>query len=130
MELLEVMEEIALRAQAASQPAQLQVGTVTGVDPLEITINPQMAPLKGEVLLLTGAVMELRLTGLAHSHPGGAGSPAPEEITVWEGGVPRTQPGDEVVVIPALAMGDRVLLLREQGGQRFVVLSRLYGEVA
>ena len=130
MELLEVMEEIALRAQAASQPAQLQVGTVTGAEPLEITVHPQMAPLKGEVLLLTGAVTELRLTGLAHTHPGGEGSAAPGQVTVWEGGVPRTQPGDEVVLIPALSVGDRVLLLREQGGQRFVVLSRLYGEVA
>lgn len=46
----------------------LAVGTVTNVDPLEVTIRETMAPLPQEVLWLTAAVVEKKIPVLAHEH--------------------------------------------------------------
>lgn len=48
--------------------SDLAVGTVTGIDPLEVTIRESMAPLPQEVLWLTAAVIEKKIPVLGHEH--------------------------------------------------------------
>ena len=68
MSLLGAIQEISQQNAAAGQPTDYVVGTVTGVNPLEITINTAMAPLRESVLLLTESVVEKKIPVLSHSH--------------------------------------------------------------
>ena len=58
MELRDVLQQMIQENTRAGQPTDLRIGTVTKADPLEITINTQMAPLRAGVLLLTECVVE------------------------------------------------------------------------
>lgn len=68
MSLAGTLYEMMQCSAKASQPTALKTGTVTAVDPLEITINTSMAPLKAETLLLTEAVVEKKIPVLTHKH--------------------------------------------------------------
>ena len=48
--------------------SDLALGTVTGVEPLEITLRESMAPLPQEVLWRTAAVVEKKVPILEHEH--------------------------------------------------------------
>ena len=68
MELKDVLYQMMAENREASQPADLRVGTVTAVGPLEITINTSMAPLRAGILLLTASVVEKKIPVLQHNH--------------------------------------------------------------
>ncbi len=167
MELRDVLLQMMQENQQAGQPTDLRVGTVTRTDPLEITINTAMAPLRRGVLYLTEAVVEKKIpvlahshttsglahahsvSGLGHTHPtggsdtgeglsgsyttGGAlsqdrfeSSVALDDVTCIEDGRPLPVEDGYIILNRALAYGDKVLLLRVQNGQRFIVLSRVF----
>lgn len=167
MTLKDVLNQMIQENQAAGQPTDLRVGTVTSADPLEITIHPQMAPLRRGVLYLTQSVVEKKIpvlshrhttSGLAHSHAtqglshshtlnGTATSPdlsgsyassmglgqdtfssssALSEIACYENGTALPVRDGYMILNRALEAGDKVLLLRVQGGQKFLVLSRVF----
>lgn len=148
MELINYLQEISQKTYTAMQPTDLLIGTVVSASPLEISINTAMANLKSQVLYLTSAVIPKTLTSLAHTHttsglahthtvPGDETTgealtgeyPGSEELSgvvCTENGVPLPNSGS-ITINRGLAVGDKVLLLRVQSGQKFVVLSRLFG---
>lgn len=71
MTLSEVLFYMMQQNQTATQPTDIVIGTVTGISPLEITINTAMATLRKEVLYLTQAVVEKKIPVLTHSHTTG-----------------------------------------------------------
>lgn len=167
MNLSETLYMMMQQNQRAGQPTDLRTGTVTSTDPLEISINTAMAPLRREVLLLTESVVEKKIpvldhvhntSGFAHTHQistlshshqysGGTTQSALtssyttqeslsqdtftsdqrlSEIACYENGQPLPAEGGYIILNRALAVGDRVLLLRVQNGQRYIVLSRVF----
>lgn len=124
---------------------------------LEIKISEAMDTLKKEVLYLTEPVVEKKIPLLKHRHKfphthtgvhGETGQPTPndyteystlsdgasgdvqsEDIKGWEYGkpLPLSEDGKYILLNQALEKGDKVLLLRVQSGQKFIVLSRVYG---
>lgn len=68
MSLAGTLYEMNQRSMKASQLTALKTGTVTAVDPLEITIDTSMQALKASVLLLTEAVVEKKIPVLTHKH--------------------------------------------------------------
>ena len=144
----------------AGQPTDLRVGTVTSEEPLEITINPAMAPLRRRQLYLTEPVVEKKIPVLTHKHyistlghthtaPGGATGSAltgsylgedslvsegfnatlqDQNIVCWENGKELPIEDGFIILNRKLETGDKVLLLRVQGGQKFIVLSRIFEE--
>ena len=167
MTLSETLYMMMQQNQQAGQPTDLRVGTVTSTDPLEISINTAMAPLRREVLLLTESVVEKKIpvlthvhstSGFAHTHQvstlshshqysGGTTQNALtssyttqeglsqdtftsdqrlSEITCYENGQPLPAEGGYIILNRALAVGDRVLLLRVQNGQGYIILSRVF----
>ena len=68
MTLTEKLYQMMQENTEAGQPADLKIGTVVSAEPLEISINPQMAPLQRGVLYLTAAVMEKKIPVLSHRH--------------------------------------------------------------
>ena len=97
MTLLDVIQEAIRQNIAAAQLTDMVTGTVVSVDPLEIQTDTTQASLKQEVLVLTESVF----------------------------GVSAVQSGNVLDISDSgLSLGDKVILLRVQHGQRFIVLSR------
>lgn len=129
MNLAETIYLMNQRSQQAAQPADLKIGTVTSVSPLEITLSTNMAPLQAGVLLLTSAVIEKKIPVLEHDHtvPGsGSTSTALSSVACYENGTALPVENGYIILNRALAVGDKVIMLRVQSGQKFIVLSRVY----
>lgn len=130
MELIEVLQKISQDAAGGMGLTDLTTGTVTREDPLEITTQTSMQVLKSPVLYLTSAVVEKKLSPLAHSHPYGDGmvtQDALEGVSCAENGQALPADSSGIILNRGLETGDKVLLLRVQRGQKFVVLSRIFG---
>lgn len=145
--LAEVLFSMMQQNQAATQPTDIVVGTVTGVAPLEITMNTAMAPLRREVLYLTQAVVEKKIpaldhthdqTGLSHTHSDSAGTTsvglsetytstmALSNIAALENGKELPVGDGYIILNRGLEVGDTVLMLRVLHGQKFIILSRIF----
>ena len=145
MELIDALHKICQQSQQASAPTDLVTGTVVKTSPLEISINPQMRPIKRQLLYLTSAVIEKKLPILEHTHVLPAGEtvaasghlhaltegetdPAlkESEIACLENGEELPVEDGYLILNRGLREKDRVLMLRVQHGQRFIVLSRIF----
>ena len=129
MNLAETIYLMNQRSQLAAQPTDLKIGTVTSTDPLEITLSTNMAPLQSGILLLTSAVVERKIPVLEHNHtvPGsGTTSDALSSVACYENGTALPVENGYIILNRALAVGDKVIMLRVQRGQKFIVLSRVY----
>ena len=130
MELKDVLQQMMQQTQKATQPSEMQIGTVTSVDPLEITLDTNMATLNESVLYLTEPVVEKKIPILEHKHnaPGGVTDAAllQSEIICDEHSTGLPVDGGYIIFNEALAAGQKVLLMRVQNGQKFVILSRVF----
>ena len=136
MELKDILQQMTQESMKSAQLTDLQIGTVTAVDPLEITISASMAPLRAGVLYLTVDVVEKKIPVVQHSHTikvtdtftGGGSATCSTELTnivCYENGTALPVENGYIIFNRALAVGYKVLLLRVQNGQKFVVLSRV-----
>lgn len=136
MELKDILQQMTQESMRSAQLTDLQIGTVTSADPLEITISSAMAPLRAGVLYLTVDVVEKKIPVVQHSHTikvsdtftGGGSATCSTELTnivCYENGTALPAENGYIIFNRALAVGDKVLLLRVQNGQKFVVLSRV-----
>lgn len=120
MTLLDVLQQINKSSMDAAGLTDMTVGTVTAADPLEITLDISQAPLKEEIIILTdtvkGKVIDIAGSSYFTDRNG-------ELCCIW-GSSEDIPEGSAVVTLP-LAVGDKVLLLAVQHGQRYIVLSRL-----
>ena len=142
MDIVEALLQLNRVAGDVDQPTDLQIGTVVKAPPdddvLEISINTEMAPLRQDILYLAEPVIEKKIPLLKHRHAmphthagvhgSTGGSVQSEDIKGWENGkvLPLSKDKKYIILNPALKAGDKVLLLRVQRGQKFVVLSRVY----
>ena len=68
MTLLDALQMVSDQNRKAAQPSDLETGTVTKVDPLEVTRDIQQQALRQEVLYLTESVVEKKIPILDHNH--------------------------------------------------------------
>jgi len=94
--LVGVIKQASMGAMEAGSPVQVRIGTVNSLSPLTVTVDQRFA-LTSEFLILTAAAEPLKMT---------------------VGGV-------EYIVREGLQVGDKVILLRVQGGQQYVVLDKV-----
>ncbi|MRN57033.1 DUF2577 domain-containing protein [Paenibacillus monticola] len=94
--MLDIIKKASLGAVGSTNPVAFSYGTVTSAVPLQIQIDQRFI-LSGPALVLPETVMESKL-----------------ELD-----------GKEIVLRRGLESGDRVLLVRMQGGQSYLVLDRL-----
>jgi|SRR5690606_4590312 len=96
--MLNAIRQAALTAVEAAAPVAVMFGTVTRADPLEVNVD-QRFTLDADFLIV------------------------PESLTRYVlniGGV-------EYVIRPGFQAGDRVVLLRVQGGQKYLILNKVVG---
>lgn len=94
--MLNVIKQAALDALEASNPAAVLTGTVMNVNPLEVNVE-QRFTLDADFLIVPEALTRYTLT---------IGS-------------------TEYVIRQGLQVHDRILLLRLQGGQRYLILDKV-----
>ncbi len=151
MDFIDIMKEAALGAVGAAKPTQICFGTVTGVSPLEITVDNALT-LPADCLILTRMVTEHTIDMTVdhmtensldmdmthrHSYSGETdtgGEPPHTHSYLGETdnalGVnlnhTHAYKGRKTFLVHAgLVMGEKVLLLRVQGGQKYVVWDRI-----
>lgn len=121
-DLLNTIKQASMAAMAASNPAAVIFGEITKKEPLEVTVNPRLI-LPAALLVVSESLTHYELE-LEHAHQYTDSS---ESGTTTR----NTQPelSDPIVIRRGLERGDRVLLLRVQGGQQYVILDRVVNGV-
>jgi hypothetical protein len=94
--MLEAIKKAAMDAVVASNLVAVMFGTVTKTNPLEVNVD-QRFTLDADFLVQTAATAELK-------------------VTIG---------GTEYIIRPGLQVGDRVVLLRVQGGQKYLILDKV-----
>ena len=137
MELKDILQQMMQESMKSAQLADLRIGTVTAVNPLEVTMDTAMQTLRESVLYLTSAVVEKKIPIVEHSHTitvqdtytgGGSATCSTElsNIVCMENGAALPVENGYIILNRALAVGDKVLLLQVQNGQKFIILSRVF----
>lgn len=98
--LIQIIKQAAIEAVEASNPTRLLYGTVVTSSPLSIKID-QKFTLPSDFLILTKNVMKYKTVLL----------------------IDGTQ--KEVTVDNSLKVGNKVVLMQEQGGQKYIVLDKV-----
>ncbi len=110
--MLNAIKLAALSAMEAGNPVAVLFGEVTKTNPLEVNVD-QRFTLDADFLIVPESLTRLEID-LRHSHT------SPDGTT----GEALTQP---IVIRPGLQAGDRVVLLRVQGGQKYLILDKVVG---
>ena len=122
-ELVRVLKKAALDAVRASKPMDVRFGKVQSVQPLEIYIE-QKLQLKEKQLVLTRNVTdyetEITVDTVTGNKSGGSGDSSFASHNHSITGKTK------ITVHNGLVVGDKVILLRLPGGQKYVVWDR-YG---
>lgn len=128
------IKRLAKGVQDASQPMDLVFGVVESANPLNIRINQKMV-LPDEFLILTNAVKDHSVdisiawtTELEkeHTHGNGNNGKPTEGVEEPKDGHKHDIKGRKRITIHnGLTVGEKVLLLRTQGGQNYVVIDRV-----
>lgn len=104
--LVQVLQKVAAQTYNASEPSDFVFGTVLSAGPVKIQVDQKLI-LTEEFLVLTSNVMDYKVKACMYAIGGSEGEK--EYITIYNG----------------LKAGDEVIMLKNQGGQRYVVLDKI-----
>lgn len=141
-DIIETIKKAALDAIENSSPTSIFFGTVTSVKPLEILIEQKLS-LTSEFLILTKNVVDYQTEAtvdwsteqknLVANHSHDCNVIANEDVTVTIENQNlnlehnHTIIGKKTITIHnGLKRNDKVILLQQQGGQKFIVLDKIY----
>lgn len=118
-DLLGTVKKAAMDAVNAGNPAAVMFGEVSSADPLEVIVN-QRFTLPADFLLVPERLIHYEIA-LHHTHEYIDDNGTSKILKTTEGALPVPP----VIIRQGLEVGDKVLLLRVQGGQQYVVFDRL-----
>ncbi|MEF2964928.1 DUF2577 domain-containing protein [Paenibacillus sp. M1] len=110
MALGDKIRKLGSDAVSAGNPVAVLFGKVTRTNPLEVNVDQRLT-LEEDFLILTESLLRYE-ADLTHYHLSGGGA-TQDALT------------DKLVIRPGLQTGDTVLLLRVQGGQKYVVWDKV-----
>lgn len=126
VELMKTIKRAALDAVKASKPVEVCFGKVTSASPLKILVE-QKLPLGEGQLILTRNVTNFKtyITGgnvknyyyTGSDTDGGTAPVVPPHVHA----IGKVQ----ITVHNGLVVGDEVILIRQQGGQKYIVVDRI-----
>lgn len=125
-ELVQVIKQIASEAIKAGKPAGITYGTVMNIAPLEIKIEQKLT-LPAEFFKLTKAVTDhyVDMTVSHVTEPRGGGGGYAEFASHDHDYSGRKK----ILIHNGLQIGEEVILLQVQGGQRYIVLDRVFDHI-
>lgn len=122
VELLKTIKKAAIEAVQASKPAEICFGKVTSASPLKILVDQKMTLGKGQLVLtrnVTDFQTEVTVDWLTENKSGGSGYDA---FAIHNHPIKGRK---KITVHNGLGVGDEVILFRQQGGQKYVVVDRI-----
>lgn len=122
-QLVDTIKQIAVDSVGATEPLEVIIGEVVGVDPLEIKIDPKIVLQEGNIVLTkntTEWTMEMSVDHVTENRSGGGG------YAEFASHNHEYKGRKKYLVHNQLVMGDKVILLKETGGQRYIALDRWY----
>ena len=134
-ELVEMIKTAAAQTMDAEKPIEILFGTVTTASPLSVSIDQKFTVGAAQLILsrsVTNYTTTMNITGAAAS----AGAhrhtvPDSADTTGEAGNHAHDLAGPYTVqVMNGLRQGERVILARLSGGQRYLVLDRIGGGAA
>lgn len=121
--IVEAMKGIVVNTLSDLDMSDILVGEVTGVDPLAITVDQKITIPESNILLTKNTcehTIEMSVDHITEDASGGSGDAA--YAPHHHGYVGRKK----FLVHNGLVLSDKVILLRESGGQRYIALDRWY----
>lgn len=120
--LLNVFKKVATEANEATQPVKICFGTVTGTDPLTVKIDQKLELSEMQLILtrnVTDYYTDETVNHVTENRGGGGGHASYESHN-------HDYKGRKSFLIHhKLLVGDKVLMIREDGGQRYVIIDRV-----
>ena len=121
-DLVTAIKKASVEAVNASKPMNLTYGKVVGVDPIKINVD-QRLNLTSKQLILTGNVkdfeVEMTVDHVTEETSGGGGDLS------FASHSHRYSGKKMFTVHNGLKLGEKVIMIQVQGGQKFVVLDRV-----
>lgn len=122
-DLANIIKRLAVDAAEAGKPVKVMFGEVTSIKPLQIMVE-QKLPLTENFLVLTEAVKDHEheitvVDWFTENASGGSGDSAYAAHSHQIAGRKK------IIMHNALQVGEKVLLLAMQGGQKFIVVDRI-----
>ena len=117
--LVDVMKRASMDAIETSQPCDLRFGTVARTSPLNVRVSAQMVLPESLLIVpehLTDHTVNVEVEWDTEDGGGGAGAQSHAHAIV---GIKKMK------IKNALKEGDKVALLRKQGGQSYYILDRI-----
>ena len=121
--LVEAMKRAAKDEREASKPVNIYFGEVQSVKPLKINVEQKMVLGENQLVLTRKVTMNWETESALHSHSHGDGTAVDLAHTHALSGQ------KQITIHNALEAGEQVILIRQQEGQKFVVLDRIGGSV-
>lgn len=131
-DMVSAIKLAAAQAVEAAAPAGLYMGTVLSVSPLTVQLDQKMT-VTAEFLMLSTLVQEFNVDmtvdhwtedtnpPTTHAHPDAG-------VNSFDATHKHAYKGRKTFLVHlGLQAGERVFLIREQGGQRFLILDRIRG---
>lgn len=123
MKIVNTIKEIASTVISNGEPMEVVVGEVVSVSPLAIKIDPKLTVPEENIILTKNTsewTMEMSVDHVTENRAGGGGMA--EYASHNHDYVGRKK----YLVHNQLVMGDKVIMLKETGGQRYIALDRWY----
>lgn len=141
-DIIETIKKAALDAIENSSPTSIMYGTVTSVKPLEIQVEQKLL-LTSEFLVLTKNVIDYEVEvsinwnteqqnlNSSHTHNCSVVSNEDISVTIENQDINLTHNHNitgkkKITIHNGLKQNDKVILLQQQGGQKFIVLDKIY----
>ncbi|MEF3309524.1 DUF2577 domain-containing protein [Paenibacillus sp. GYB004] len=106
----ELTKQAAKDAVEAGAPCAVMFGNITNTNPLEVNVD-QRFTIDADFLIVPEQLTRYEID-LRHNHTTGSGTTG-DALT------------DKVVIRTGLQQGDKVILLRVQGGQKYLILDKV-----
>ncbi|WP_456289738.1 DUF2577 domain-containing protein [Paenibacillus sp. AK002] len=118
-DLLNTFKKAAVAAVAAGNPTSVMFGTVSSANPLEVIVD-QRFTLPADFLVIPESLIHFEID-FHHTHEytddSGTGSSTKQTEPAL--------PVKPIVIRRGLEEGDKLLMLRVQGGQKYIILDRV-----
>lgn len=146
IELVKTIKQAAVEAMEAAKPVNICFGTVESVNPLKIRVEQKIL-LGAAQLVLSRNVTDYTICATINwqTESGGQQEAGESQGTTEPAGSPehthnfQVQGGGgeshehtisgkkEIIIHNALSVGESVIMLRQQGGQKYIVIDRIGG---
>lgn len=122
--LLNVMKQSAKETESASCPVQVCFGKVTSASPLKIQVDQKITLGKAQLVLTrTVSDYEVEMTVSEWETKETSGGSGESSFASHKHGFDAEK--KRTTIHNALKVGEEVVLLRQQGGQKYIILDRV-----